>query len=71
MCIAFELVGGEDVIASARHLCGPFDPEIARVLNPNSLRARFGKDVVQNAIFVTDIPEEAEIHSDFWFRTIE
>lgn len=71
MCIAIELIGSDDVIASARDMCGPFDPEIAKVLKPQSIRAIFGKNVVQNSIFVTDIPEEAEIHSDFWFRTIE
>lgn len=38
-----------------RELCGPFDPEIARKLEPNSLRAKFGIDRVKNAIHCTDL----------------
>lgn len=66
-CVAAE-VAGPGAVAACRALCGPFDPEIARALAPQSLRARLGADQVRNAVFVTDIPEEAEIHSDYWFR---
>ncbi|CAL5978926.1 Nucleoside_diphosphate kinase [Hexamita inflata] len=71
VCIAIELTGSNDVIQNARNIVGPFDPEIAKLLKPQSVRAVFGKDCVQNAVFVTDIAEEAEIHSDFWFRCAE
>lgn len=46
MCIAIELIGTDDVVRSAREICGPFDPEIAKILNPQSIRAVFGKNVV-------------------------
>ena len=45
VCIAFELVG-EDVIAQSRDICGPFDPEIAKLLKPDSIRAKFGVNCV-------------------------
>jgi nucleoside diphosphate kinase len=32
--------------------------ELARKLRPNTLRARFGKTKVQNAVHCTDLPED-------------
>ncbi|KAH0574209.1 Nucleoside diphosphate kinase [Spironucleus salmonicida] len=70
ICIAIEFEG-PNAVKEMREICGPFDPEIARVLKPDSVRAKFGVDIVDNAVFITDIEEEAEIHSDFWFRVVE
>ena len=40
-CIVME-VRQENVVKSFREFCGPMDPEIAKNLRPNTLRARFG-----------------------------
>jgi nucleoside diphosphate kinase len=32
--------------------------ELARKLRPNTLRARFGKTKIQNAVHCTDLPED-------------
>lgn len=45
-------------VKSFRELCGPHDPEIARNLRPNTIRARFGVDRVKNAVHCTDLPED-------------
>ena len=54
-CVAIEVRHDEPVVPF-RELCGPFDPEIARKLRPNSIRARFGIDRVKNAVHCTDLP---------------
>jgi len=43
--IALE-VRQDNAVERLRELCGPYDPEIARKLEPNSLRAKFGSDRV-------------------------
>jgi nucleoside diphosphate kinase len=40
----------ENAVASFREFAGPNDPEIAKYLKPESLRAKFGLDKVKNAI---------------------
>ncbi|XP_034267924.1 nucleoside diphosphate kinase 7 isoform X1 [Pantherophis guttatus] len=56
-CIALEIrqIDPEKVF---RDYCGPSDPEIARYLRPGTLRARFGKNKIQNAVHCTDLPED-------------
>jgi nucleoside-diphosphate kinase len=65
--ICFELSSGtclliqvrqENVVEKLRRLCGPTDPEQARLIDPNSIRARFGENVVRNAVHCTDLEED-------------
>ncbi len=42
-------------VKSFRDLCGPHDPEIAKNLRPNTIRARYGIDRVKNAVHCTDL----------------
>lgn len=51
----------ENAVESLRALCGPHDPEIARMLRPKTIRARFGKDKVRNAVHCTDLPEDGNL----------
>lgn len=72
-CYAIEVsselpIDQVDCVAVGREFAGPFEPIVAQHLRPESIRARYGSDLVSNCLFVTDIPEETEIHSDFWFR---
>ena len=47
-CIALE-IRQENAVKAFRDLVGPMDPEIAKNLRPNTLRARFGTDRIRNA----------------------
>ncbi|CAB3383763.1 Hypothetical predicted protein [Cloeon dipterum] len=62
--------GGKDVVLAFRTLVGPFDPELARKLRPHSLRAKFGKDKVLNAIHCTDLPEDGVLEVEYCFTVM-
>ncbi|KAL4151895.1 hypothetical protein PRNP1_008832 [Phytophthora ramorum] len=68
-CLALE-VRGEDVVRRFRELCGPFDVQVAKTLRPNSLRAKFGRSNIYNALHCTDCPEDAVLECQFVFRSL-
>ncbi len=59
-----------DCVNKLRALAGPHDPDIAKALRPNTIRAKFGKNCVYNAIHVTDLEEDATIECDYLFNKI-
>jgi len=61
-CIALE-IRQENAVQAFRDLVGPMDPEIAKNLRPNSLRARFGVDRTRNALHCTDLAEDGVLES--------
>eukprot|EP01064_Diplonema_japonicum_P032635 TRINITY_DN6181_c3_g1_i1.p1 TRINITY_DN6181_c3_g1~~TRINITY_DN6181_c3_g1_i1.p1 ORF type:complete len:367 (+),score=74.34 TRINITY_DN6181_c3_g1_i1:76-1101(+) len=63
-------VTAEDPVQSFRDLCGPHDPDIGRVLRPASIRAKYGKTRIENAIHCTDLPEDGVLESDFFFNLL-
>eukprot|EP00803_Ostreobium_quekettii_P001962 evm.model.scf_1540.1 EVM.evm.TU.scf_1540.1 scf_1540:9235-12428(-) len=60
-----------EAVEPFREFCGPADPEIARVLRPKSLRARFGVNKVQNAVHCTDLPEDGELEVSYFFTVMQ
>lgn len=68
VCVALEIA---DPSGEFRSFVGPHDPEIARALRPQTLRALFGLDKVRNAVHVTDLPEDAPLELDYFFRLID
>jgi nucleoside-diphosphate kinase len=68
-CLALE-VRGEDVVRRFRDLCGPFDVQVAKTLRPDSLRARFGRSNIYNALHCTDCPEDGVLECQFVFRSL-
>lgn len=56
-CIVME-IRQENAVNSFRTLCGPMDPEIAKNLRPNTIRARFGSSRCDNAIHCSDLEED-------------
>eukprot|EP00484_Ammonia_sp_Unknown_P021715 CAMPEP_0197027418 /NCGR_PEP_ID=MMETSP1384-20130603/7323_1 /TAXON_ID=29189 /ORGANISM="Ammonia sp." /LENGTH=369 /DNA_ID=CAMNT_0042456253 /DNA_START=62 /DNA_END=1171 /DNA_ORIENTATION=- len=50
-----------------REFVGPKDPEIAKYIRPHTLRAKYGVDVVQNAIHCTDLQEDGGLETKFFF----
>lgn len=63
-------VRGDEAVPRLRELCGPYDPEIARILRPSSLRACFGKDRVRNAVHCTDLPDDGPLESKFLLKVV-
>ena len=71
MCVALQVSRSKNVdklVDDLREIAGPRDPEIARVLRPESLRARFGLDKQRNAVHVTDLPRDGPLEVDFFFH---
>jgi nucleoside-diphosphate kinase len=68
--IAIE-VRQENAVAAFRELCGPLDPEVGRALRPNTIRARFGVDRVQNAIHCTDLSEDGVLECEYFFTVMQ
>lgn len=64
-------VRAEGAVQALRSVCGPHDPEIAKVLRPSSLRARFGETRVCNAVHCTDLPEDGTLECDFFFDMLK
>jgi nucleoside-diphosphate kinase len=60
----------EDAVNSFRKLVGPHDPEVAKHLRPNTLRAQYGLDRVRNAVHCTDLPEDGLLEVEYFFNTL-
>jgi nucleoside-diphosphate kinase len=67
--VALE-VRQDNVVDKLRKLCGPYDPEIARKLEPTTIRARFGSDRVLNAVHCTDLAEDGRLEVQYVFGTL-
>ena len=68
-CLALE-VRQESAVPAFRVLCGPYDPDAARRTNPQSLRAKFGTDRVQNAVHCSDLQEDGVLEVEFFFQLL-
>lgn len=69
-CVAIE-VRGENAVENLRAFAGPSDPDIARHLRPNTLRALFGVNKVKNAVHCTDLPEDGLLESEYFFGILQ
>jgi len=45
-CIAMNIRSPQNALESFRAVCGPSDPELARILRPTTLRALYGDNKV-------------------------
>ncbi|EAY08525.1 Nucleoside diphosphate kinase family protein [Trichomonas vaginalis G3] len=63
--------GSFDVVRDFRELVGPIDIKVAKVIRPESIRAKFGKNQTYCAVHCTDIPEEAEIETRYFFELFD
>jgi nucleoside-diphosphate kinase len=68
-CLVME-VRQEDAVNSFRQLVGPHDPEVAKHLRPNTLRAKYGLDRVRNAVHCTDLPEDGLLEVEYFFNIL-
>mmetsp|Transcript_3279 Transcript_3279/g.4835 ORF Transcript_3279/g.4835 Transcript_3279/m.4835 type:complete len:367 (-) Transcript_3279:32-1132(-) len=75
-CVAIEvgktLDGNQesDIVEDLRDVAGPADPELGRILRPQSLRSLYGTNKIKNAIHVTDLEEDAPLETDFFFNVL-
>ena len=63
--------GSQDAVAAFRELAGPVDPEMARAVRPESLRAKFGFDKVRNAVHCTDLAEDGALETHYFFKILQ
>ncbi|XP_054014934.1 nucleoside diphosphate kinase 7 [Hylaeus anthracinus] len=73
-CIVMELKHEDknfDVQGEFRKWCGPMDPDIARQIRPDTLRAKYGKTKVQNAIHCSDLPEDGSLEVEYFFKILD
>lgn len=68
-CMALEIDAGGDP-SKFRAFVGPADPEIAKHLRPQTLRAKYGKSKVLNAVHVTDLVDDAPLEVEYFFRIL-
>lgn len=61
----------QNAVSNFRELCGPHDPEIAKHLRPNTIRAKFGHDRVRNAVHCTDMPEDGVLEVKYFFEILQ
>ncbi len=69
MAYAIELVG-DDAVSVLRGVCGPYMPDVARTLAPESIRAQIGVDNVRNAVHCTDLPRDGPLESKYIFHVV-
>eukprot|EP00752_Nemacystus_decipiens_P003580 g3301.t1 len=69
-CVALQIQGGENVVEEFREACGPADPEVAKALYPNSLRALLGVQQATNAVHCTDLPEDGVLECRYMFDVV-
>lgn len=69
-CIALE-VRQENAVESFREICGPHDPEVARTLRKNSIRAQYGFDRIKNAVHCTDLSEDGPLEVEYFFTILQ
>lgn len=71
-CLAMEIQGQDDDIQPRfRAFCGPADPQVAKVLRPQTLRAAFGIDKVMNGVHCTDLKEDTMLELEYFFKVLE
>jgi nucleoside-diphosphate kinase len=64
----------ENVVNKFRKLCGPYDSQIAQVLEKKygkTIRAEFGIDKINNAVHCTDLENDGQLENEFFFKIIQ
>ena len=59
-----------DVVEDFRAEAGPWDFSVACELQPQSIRAKFGRNSVANAIHCTDLPKDGVIECEYFFKVL-
>jgi nucleoside diphosphate kinase len=60
----------EDPIEHLKIVCGDEDPQIAKNSQPNSLRAKYGEDIVKNGVYCSEDAFRANKDRDIFYFPI-
>jgi nucleoside-diphosphate kinase len=63
-----EIKGDSHIVSKFREFAGPTDPELGKLIMPNSLRAKYGTDKIRNAVHCTDLDEDGPLESEYFFK---
>eukprot|EP01139_Manchomonas_bermudensis_P001583 Amastigsp_a2338_24.p1 type:complete len:378 gc:universal Amastigsp_a2338_24:1167-34(-) len=69
-CVALE-VRAQDAVATFRDFVGPMDPAVAARVRPTSIRAVFGRNLIENAVHCTDLETDGEIEVAYFFKVLQ
>jgi nucleoside-diphosphate kinase len=65
-------IEGENLVVSAlRKIVGPHDPQIAKSLRNNTIRAIFGRDKIKNSFHCTDLEEDGNLECEYFFSILQ
>ena len=60
------------VVEAFRKTCGPAEPEVCRILYPESLRAKYGGlTPEENAIHCSDLEEDGVLEVEYFFTLLQ
>ncbi|KAL7525919.1 hypothetical protein ACHAXR_001217 [Thalassiosira sp. AJA248-18] len=59
-----------EVVEKFRAHAGPWDVNMAKELYSDTIRGRFGRDRIRNAIHCTDLPKDGTIEVDYFFNIL-
>jgi len=60
------------VVEAFRKVCGPADPEVCRVLYPDSLRSKYGgMNQEENAVHCSDLEEDGLLEVEYFFTLMQ
>ena len=61
----------EAVVEKFRAYAGPWDVNMAKELYSDTIRGKFGRDRVRNAIHCTDLPKDGVLEVEYFFKILE
>lgn len=70
-CLVLAVRGDQNIVNELRMIIGPHDPQIAKTVRNGSLRAQFGKNLVQNGYHVTDLEEDGQLECQYFFEIMQ
>ena len=61
----------EDAVEVFRQTAGPWDVDMARELRPESIRAKYGSDIIKNAVHCTDLAQDGQAECEYCFDIMQ
>jgi len=65
-----NIIRQENAVKEFRKICGPHDPDISKTIRKNTIRAKFGNNIAQNAVHCTDMEEDGILECEYFFKIL-